>query len=263
MQEEAQRLGADRTRVAGPSGLDEEGQVSTAHDLAAIGRAALEVPGIVAHATTVRADFPGAMPAPGERRETFEIGTQQDFVREYDGALGLKNGFTSEARNTLVAAAERDGRTLVVTLMRSTGDTDAEAAALMDWGFAHAGRVEPVGALPDAEPRPASGAAAGTGAGTEAPLALAATATASEPAPSLLERAVGALVRLLLVLLLAVAALRARVLLRRRRRRAAARHRRAARAAGSRPPAPRAAQDAEVPSEYADRGRQTASAPWT
>ncbi|WP_165865710.1 D-alanyl-D-alanine carboxypeptidase family protein [Vallicoccus soli] len=237
MQEEAERLGADDTRVAGPTGLDEHGQVSTAYDLAAIGRAALGVPGIVQHATTLRADFPGAMPAPGERRMTYEIGTQQDFVRSYEGALGLKNGHTTLGRGTLVAAAERDGRTLVVTLLRSTGDPAGEAAELMDWGFANAAAVEPVAQLPEPRAQGAGSAALDGAAGEQEPGAAALVAsTSAVPAdgPSLLERAAGVLVRVLAVLLVVVAGLRARVLLRRRRRRLRRLERAAQRRPGSR-----------------------------
>jgi D-alanyl-D-alanine carboxypeptidase (penicillin-binding protein 5/6) len=93
-------------------------------------------------------------------------------VEPYDGLVGVKNGYTSNAGNTLVAAAERGGRRLVVTVMNpQSGGGFAvyeEARALLDWGFDASGRVDPVGSLdalrvrprPGPDPAPAAAAAA-------------------------------------------------------------------------------------------------------
>lgn len=71
---------------------------------------------------------------------------------KYPGLLGVKNGYTSNAGNTLIAAARRDGRTLLVTVMnpQSGGGFEVyeEARELLDWGFAASGKVDPVGSLP-------------------------------------------------------------------------------------------------------------------
>src|SRR5690606_33459009 len=82
------------------------------------------------------------------------------------------------AGNTLIAAAERDGRRLVVTVMNpQQGGGLAvyeEARRLLDWGFAAAGKVDPVGSLDAHRPRERTGAAqaptaAVTADGTAAP----------------------------------------------------------------------------------------------
>lgn len=87
--------------------------------------------------------------------------TGADGVEPYPGLIGVKNGYTSNAGNTLIAAARRDGRTLVVTVMNpQEGGGHAvyeEARALLDWGFAAGGRVEPVGSLVPAAARPRPG----------------------------------------------------------------------------------------------------------
>ena len=146
MNAEAARLGAVDTRAVNPHGLDAPGQVTTAYDLAVLGRAALEVPDVARWATTRRSTMPAA---PGQPR--FEIVNKNKLLGAYEGALGLKNGYTSSARASFVGAAERDGVRLVVTLLRADPRVMDEAARLLDWGFAaHAADIEPVGALPEA-----------------------------------------------------------------------------------------------------------------
>lgn len=143
----ASELGARDTVARNPSGLDADGQLTSAYDLALIGRAALENPAIARYAVLRRQAFPGAMPAPGRARPTFEIQNKQVFVQTYPGAVGVKNGYTSKARGTLIAAARRGGRTVLVTLLHSEGNIWREAAALSNWAFQHGADVSPVGRL--------------------------------------------------------------------------------------------------------------------
>jgi D-alanyl-D-alanine carboxypeptidase (penicillin-binding protein 5/6) len=146
MNRTARKLGAVDTVAVNQHGLDAEGQVSTPYDLAVIGRAALGVPDIARWVTTPRATMAGK---PGEPR--FEIYNHNKLLGSYEGALGVKNGYTSRARASFVGAAERDGRRLLVTLMRAEPRVWAEAALLLDWGFAAAAAgAAPVGVLPPA-----------------------------------------------------------------------------------------------------------------
>ena len=93
------------------------------------------------------------MPAlPGEVRGNFEIANHNKLLANYPGAIGVKTGFTSQARSTFVGAASRDGRTLVVALMHTGSAAWRDAAALMDWGFAHGAAIRPVGELVDPLP---------------------------------------------------------------------------------------------------------------
>jgi D-alanyl-D-alanine carboxypeptidase (penicillin-binding protein 5/6) len=79
-------------------------------------------------------------------------------VQTYPGLIGVKNGYTTNAGNTLVAAARRGGRTLVVTVMNPQAGGGftvyEEARSLLDWGFAAAGHVDPVGSLDALRPAP-------------------------------------------------------------------------------------------------------------
>ena len=54
---------------------------------------------------------------------------------EYQGAIGVKTGFTDVAGRCLAAAATRNGRTLVAIVLDSTGSEFATATHLLDWGF--------------------------------------------------------------------------------------------------------------------------------
>jgi D-alanyl-D-alanine carboxypeptidase (penicillin-binding protein 5/6) len=144
MNEKARSLGAFDTHAVNPHGLDAEGQVSSAYDLALIGRAGMADPAFAAYAATMRS----SVSAPGSAR--IEIYTKNKLLKEYDGALGIKNGYTSRARASFIGAAQRDGRRLVVTLMKADPKVWAEAIRLLDWGFA-AGDVDPVGTLVEPE----------------------------------------------------------------------------------------------------------------
>ncbi|AWW41086.1 D-alanyl-D-alanine carboxypeptidase [Streptomyces cadmiisoli] len=151
MEAKARLLGAHDTHVRSPDGYDAEGQVSSAYDLAVFGRAGLRSTDFSRYCRTVEAEFPGENGWPYPIRNTNRLLSGDDGVEPYRGVIGIKNGYTSNAGHTLVAAARRDGRTLVVTVMnpQSDGPFDVyeEARSLLDWGFAAAGRVEPVGSL--------------------------------------------------------------------------------------------------------------------
>ena len=76
------------------------------------------------------------------------------LLHNYPGALGGKTGYTDDAGQTFVGAAERDGRRLVAVLMRGTRQPIApweQAAHLLDYGFATPPGTK-VGALVDPDP---------------------------------------------------------------------------------------------------------------
>lgn len=164
MQAKARSLGALDTHVRSPDGYDTPGQVSSAYDLAVFGREGLRDADFARYCGTAVARFPGGGGWSYDIQNTNRLLTGADGVAPYPGLIGVKNGYTSNAGNTLVAAARRGGRTLVVTLMNpQAGGGFAvyeEARELLDWGFDAAGRVEPVGSLdalrvrPRAKPRP-------------------------------------------------------------------------------------------------------------
>jgi serine-type D-Ala-D-Ala carboxypeptidase (penicillin-binding protein 5/6) len=137
----AEQLGAYDTHVVDPTGLDSDGQFSSAYDLALISRAGLQRADFRRYATTRLAYFPTA---DGGR---YQISNQNHLLWTYPGALGVKTGYTTLARNTFVGAAQRDGHRLVVTLMNAPHGITQDAAALLDWGFENRAGLHPVGTL--------------------------------------------------------------------------------------------------------------------
>ncbi|WP_055697622.1 D-alanyl-D-alanine carboxypeptidase family protein [Streptomyces silaceus] len=150
MRAKARELGARDTHVVSPDGYDAAGQVSSAYDLAVFGRAGLANPEFAEYCSTRVAKFPaGGWSYPIQN--TNRLLTGADGVAPYPGLLGVKNGYTSHAGSTLISAARRGDRTLVVTVMNpQAGGGRAvyeETRSLLDWGFAAAGKVRPVGSL--------------------------------------------------------------------------------------------------------------------
>ncbi|MFF2650071.1 D-alanyl-D-alanine carboxypeptidase family protein [Streptomyces sp. NPDC058045] len=166
MQATAKRLGARDTHVVSPDGYDMPGQVSSAFDLAIFGRTGLSDPQFARYCSTAHAQFPGDHGDSYGIQNTNRLLTGAGGVDRYSGAVGVKNGYTTNAGHTLIAAAHRGNRTLLVTLMHPEGGPTkvySEAAALLDWGFAADGQVRPVGSLlppHSADPRPSQAPAA-------------------------------------------------------------------------------------------------------
>ncbi|WUU36786.1 D-alanyl-D-alanine carboxypeptidase [Streptomyces sp. NBC_00659] len=167
MQAKARSLGANDTHVVSPDGYDTPGQVSSAYDLAVFGRAGLRNPDFARYCSTAEAMFPGEGSSTYGIQNTNRLLTGANGVERYPGLIGVKNGYTTNAGNTLVAAAKHGTRTLVVTVMNpQAGGGPAvyeEARSLLDWGFAAAGRVDPVGTLLDTRAVPAAGPSAPAG----------------------------------------------------------------------------------------------------
>jgi serine-type D-Ala-D-Ala carboxypeptidase (penicillin-binding protein 5/6) len=158
MSDLAHQLGALDTRPATPSGLDGPGMASSAYDLALLFRVAMRDQLFAETIATESVQFPGYGTLPG-----FELTNSNKLLQHYPGAIGGKAGFTDAARHTLVGAAERNGRRLVVALMRGEQQPQPvwqQAAALLDWGFAQPADAASIGVLVDAAPVPAPTTAA-------------------------------------------------------------------------------------------------------
>ncbi|SCK44379.1 D-alanyl-D-alanine carboxypeptidase (penicillin-binding protein 5/6) [Streptomyces sp. SceaMP-e96] len=150
MQENARKLGARDTTVKSPDGYDAPGQVSSAHDLTVFARAGLANEDFARYCATPRATFPAAG-GTTQIENTNRLLVGSHGMSRYPGLIGVKNGYTSKAGNTLIAAARRNGRTLLVTVLnpqsKEYNAVYKEAGALLDWGFRTAGTAQPVGTL--------------------------------------------------------------------------------------------------------------------
>lgn len=118
--------GLTATTFVNPHGLDAPGHMTSAYDMAQIGRLAMRD---TRFRTIVRARSWTVV-----GRRTYELTNRNPFLREYAGAEGIKVGWTEEAGSTIVASATRNGRRLIVALM-NTEDRVGDSAALMDWAF--------------------------------------------------------------------------------------------------------------------------------
>jgi D-alanyl-D-alanine carboxypeptidase (penicillin-binding protein 5/6) len=168
MQKKARSLGALDTHVVSPDGYDAPGQVSSAYDLAVFGRTGLASSEFVGYSSTPDAQFPGQGTSTFGIQNTNRLLSGREGVEPYPGMIGVKNGYTSHAGNTLIAAARHGNRTLLVTVMNpQSGVPQAvyeEARSLLDWGFGADQHVTPVGSLqapPDASPSDVAQAGSG------------------------------------------------------------------------------------------------------
>ena len=123
MNEKAAALGMTRTSFANPNGLDAEGHYSTARDMAVLAAAAMEEP-------TFRRICSSRSVTIGQR--TME--NHNRLLRQVEGCIGLKTGYTKAAGRTLVSCAERGGCRLIAVTLRDSDDW-ADHAALYEYGF--------------------------------------------------------------------------------------------------------------------------------
>lgn len=139
MNQRAMELGLNDTHFVTPSGLDAEGHYSTAKDMAMLAREALKNPEFRAICCQANAQVEFGNP-PYKRW----LKNSNKMLTSYEGAIGVKTGFTDEARRCLVSAAERDGVTLICVTLNDPDDW-RDTAALFDYGFsvAHAKTVQP------------------------------------------------------------------------------------------------------------------------
>ena len=128
MNARAAELEMDRTHFASCTGLDTEDHYTTARDIARMSRALMEHPDIQKY-TTIWMD--------SIRGGDFGLSNTNKLIRFYDGATGLKTGYTSQAGYCLSATAERDGLALIaVVLGGATSDERfSDAKALLNYGF--------------------------------------------------------------------------------------------------------------------------------
>ena len=142
MNAEAHRLQAYDVVAKQPNGLPASGQVVSAYDEALIARQALALPAFMKYDATLAARFPV------EKRKWVTLVNQNWLLTKYRGGIGGKIGWTVKSEATYIGLARRNGVTLIVTLLHCTPLQEITSGErLLDWGFAMAGRVTPVGVL--------------------------------------------------------------------------------------------------------------------
>ena len=141
----ARRLGmSDAPVLQDPSGLDDEFSVGggnriSARDLAIAARAVLTEPRLAPLVASPVQSFTGGDGI------AHRLGNHNRLLKVYPGAIGMKTGYTRRSMHGLVAAATRNGRTMIAVVMGAPGDTYGLATALLDAGFASAPGAMPLG----------------------------------------------------------------------------------------------------------------------
>ncbi len=141
MNETAQALGMDDTHFVNCTGLDDEEEAkdhrTSAQDIAIMSRELLKNHPDIKKYTTIWMDT--------VRNGTFGLSNTNKLVRFYNGATGLKTGFTSQAGYCLSASAEREGMELVAVVMGAETSQNRFSACkqMLDYGFANYALVQP------------------------------------------------------------------------------------------------------------------------
>ena len=129
MNARAAELGMTNTTYQNACGLDDEGHVTTARDIARLSAELCKHEKAFAYSTTWMDSVRGG---------AFQLVNTNKLIRTYPGLTGLKTGSTSKAKCCLSATAERSGVRLCAVVMGCPNSAArfSDAAALLDYGFA-------------------------------------------------------------------------------------------------------------------------------
>lgn len=128
MNERAAELGMTNTVFKNCNGLDEDGHVTTAYDIALMSRALIQHEKIFDYTQVWMDEL---------RSGKTQLVNTNKLLKSYSGITGLKTGTTGKAGSCMAATAERDGMSLVAVVLgcASTEDRFSSAASLLDAGF--------------------------------------------------------------------------------------------------------------------------------
>lgn len=141
MNERAAALGLCDTHFTNPHGLYDEDHYTTAYDLALIARAALQNEAVRRIACMKNAEIPQGVSADEPQGLSVRyLKNHNKMLHLYDGAIGLKTGFTKKTGRCLVSAAERDGLCLIAVTLGAPDDWN-DHTRMLDHGFSQYERV--------------------------------------------------------------------------------------------------------------------------
>ena len=131
MNEKAKELGMNDTCFKNCHGIDEDGHITSAYDIALMSRELLSKHPDITKYTTIYMD--------SLRDGKSELVNTNKLIRTYNGITGLKTGSTSLALYNLSASATRDDLSLIAVIMKAptTKLRFAEAQKLLDYGFSN------------------------------------------------------------------------------------------------------------------------------
>lgn len=123
MNERAAKIGALNTHFKNPSGLPDSEHYTTARDLCEIARYAMQ-----------NETFKEVVSTKCHKGKYRSFNNKNKMLYNYEGANGVKTGYTVKAGRCLVSSAERDGMD-IVTVVLNCPDMYKRSAALLDYGF--------------------------------------------------------------------------------------------------------------------------------
>ena len=137
MNQKAQALGMEDTHFVNCTGLPAPGHLTSAYDIALMSRQLLLHHPDIRRYTTIWTD--------SIRNGAFGLTNTNRLIRFYDGATGLKTGFTASAQYCMSAAAQRNGMELIAVVMKAptTAQRFQDASCLLDYGFANYALLTP------------------------------------------------------------------------------------------------------------------------
>lgn len=129
MNQKAKEIGMHNTNFVTPSGLDSDGHFSTAYDMAILTAKALEVKELREISSTVSLSVTYGTPP---TKHTFY--NHHKLLTEYEGAIGVKTGYTKKSGRCLVSAAQKDGKLIIAVTLSDPNDW-VDHKELLDYGM--------------------------------------------------------------------------------------------------------------------------------
>ncbi len=135
MNQKAEEIGLNNTHFENPHGLDGKEHYTTAYDLAKLTAYALSNPGFAKICSTYKKNIP----LNGDEGVRVLV-NHNKMLHLYEGAIGVKTGFTKKSGRCLVSAAEREGLRLIAVTLNAPNDW-RDHTDLLDFGFSRYTRV--------------------------------------------------------------------------------------------------------------------------
>lgn len=138
MNDRAKELGMDHTHFTNPHGMHDPKHYTTARDLAVLALEAMKHEGFRQIVTEKRASLSEGQAASSHAMTVVNRNKllQEDSGYYYEGAIGIKTGFTDQAGYCLVSSAERDDEQIIAVVLHSTElEVWTDSHMLLDYGF--------------------------------------------------------------------------------------------------------------------------------
>jgi D-alanyl-D-alanine carboxypeptidase len=129
MNKKAMDLNLNNTHFANPSGLDELGQVTTARDMVRLSQIAMQNPHFAQVVGTKQKTVKSI-----DGRFTHDLKNINQLLGKVDGVLGVKTGWTENARENLITYVDRGGKKVLIAVLGSQ-DRFGETKEIIDWVY--------------------------------------------------------------------------------------------------------------------------------